>query len=322
MAEQRGVERAMAGARRTFSKAVAFGIAPTALSAADWERLEERCGELVRVGPRGSIERSGADADALLVDIGRPLGPAAFAAAPRLRYVGVFGTGHAGVDTRAAARRGVTVTNVPGYATQSVAEFTVAAVLQALRPSAPQPPPRGRELRGRRVGVVGLGRIGTAVATIARAGFGAEVRYWSRSPKSGVPFARMGLDRLLSTSEVVTLSIEENRQTVGLIGPEQVALLPPGAVLVNFASAAIVDQTALLRRLQRGDLRLAIDHADEVPQRVLRRLRGLPNVRIYPPVGFETEEAAAARAEVFLGNIDSFLRGRPVNVVSPPGRAR
>jgi phosphoglycerate dehydrogenase-like enzyme len=311
----------MSGRARRFRRAVVFGIAPQALGAQDWRRLEAAAHEVRRVGPRADLAGHLGGTDALLVDIGLPVSAAAIGGAPDLRYIGVFGTGYSEVDLRAADRKGVVVTHVPGYATQSVAEFTVAAILNGLRPTRGRPPARGRQLRGRRVGVVGLGRIGTAVAQIAARGFGAQVRTWSRSGKAVAGAAPMGLDALLSDSEVVSLSLALNDATRGMIDRRRIALLPRGCVVVNFASAGLVDQRALLRRATAGEVSVALDHADELDARVRARYRALPNVRVYSPVGFETLEAAAARAQVFLANMEAFLRAEPQNVVNGNPRA-
>ena len=264
---------------------------------------------------------------ALLVDIGVPVPAEVIEGAADLRYIGVFGTGFAEVDVAAAARRRIVVTNVPGYATRSVAEFTVAAALSELRrlpavhAGKTRDPARlrGRELAGRSLGVVGAGRIGAEVARIAHDGFGARVSYWSRHRKpalerGGIPYRP--LDRLLGGSDIVSLHVALNEQTAGLLGARRLARLRAGCLVLNFASAGVVDTGALLKRLRAGDVGYALDHEDELPPGALRLLRRLPLVRLYPPIGYETEEARAARAETFVSNIEAFLEGRPRNVVS------
>jgi glycerate dehydrogenase len=319
----------MARRPKPFVSTVACGIDKDDLTGAEWVRLQATTGRLARLArapPRGEPLSS---ADCLLLDIDIEADAAFIEAALNLQYVGVFGTGFSTVDLKAARKQGVTVTNVPDYATQAVAEFTLAAALVELRhlheAALVHPPPpsqlRGRELRGTRVGVVGLGRIGAAVARLASEGFGARVSYWSRTRRKGVERAGvsyMPLDKLLRESQVISLHLALNDGTANILNAGRVGDLPEGALLLNFASAGLVDQAALVRGVRAGRLRVVVDHADELRPATLRALRRLPGARIYPPIGYETEEARRARADIFLDNIERFLDGRPRNIVTPP----
>jgi lactate dehydrogenase-like 2-hydroxyacid dehydrogenase len=311
--------------RRAFVSTLACGIDGGAMAPGDWRRLRATTASLRTA--RTPAPRALAGVDCLLLDIGVAAPARLLDAAPDLRYVGVFGTGFAAVDVAAARRRGIVVTNVPHYATQAVAEFTMAAVLAELRglhaagansgpPAAPAP---HRELQGMAFGVVGLGSIGFEVARIASAGFGARVSYWARrrrpaAERRGLRY--LPLEELLEGSEVISLNLALNAGTAHILNARRLAKIQRGALLVNFASAGLVDETAMLRLVKAKRFRVVVDHADELRPETLRALRRLPNARVYPPVAFETAQARRARAETFVSNIERFLRGRPRNVVT------
>ena len=258
-----------------------------------------------------------ADVDCLLVQLGVAVTPALVAAAQRLRYVGVFGTSTGRIDL--GGRRDIAVRNVPGFSTESVAEFAVGIVLEhgrklsvararAARGDFSEPAQPGRELRGRRFGVLGLGAIGRRVAEIAQRGFGAEVRYWSRTPRPESGFPRLELDALLSTSEVICVHLALTSETRRLLDAERLARIQEGALLVHLAPPELLDVQALIARLRDGQLRFVTDHADEMERRDVEPLAALEACTLYPPIGYCTREAQSARRARFLADLGSFLR--------------
>ena len=300
------------------------GISRRHFDASRWRRLTARAGKVAQLPDRPGYERRlPPDTDALLVDLGVAVGRRQLAALPNLGYVGVFGTGFEAVDTPAAASRGVSVTNIPGYATEAVAEFAVMAALREMRASGRGAP--GRELKGRPVGIVGLGRIGRRFADIARDGFGADVAFWSRSPKPAAGQAgltRLPLKQLLSRSDLISVHLALNADTEGLLDASHIASIRRGAVVVCLSPLDLFEPQALHGALRRGAFSLVSDHGDSLSPARLRALRALPSVRFVRPVANMTDESNQARQETFVRNFERFAAGRPTNLVNAPRSRR
>lgn len=193
---------------------------------------------------------------------------AVLAAAQRLKVVAFLGTGyHSFIDVPAATARGIAVTNAPGANAQGTAEFAVALLMDAWRRvtylanetrAGRWPEMLGRDLRGKTLGIVGMGAIGTIVARIASRGLGMRVCYTSRSPKPTIDrqlgVQRVPLMRLLAESDAITLHLPCDPENRGLLGAGELAVIKRGAVLVNTSPAALVDPEALLAALSCGQL--------------------------------------------------------------------
>jgi phosphoglycerate dehydrogenase-like enzyme len=300
-----------------FARIVMLDFEEHDFAPAEWRTLRESTGELdrCRSGDPELLARV-ADADCLLVQLGVAVTPELVAAAPRLRYVGVFGTSTGRIDV--GARREVCVRNVAGFSTQAVAEFAIAAVLEHLRDLSgarhraarrdfAETSRHGGELRGRRFGVVGLGAIGRRVAEIASRGFGARVQYWSRTARPESGFERVELDRLLAESEVLAVHLALTHETRGILDARRVARIAGGALLVHLAPPELLDVEALVERVRAGSLHFITDHADEMEASYAADLSRLDACTLYPPIAYGTREATHARRERFLANLQSFL---------------
>ncbi|MBI1973633.1 hypothetical protein HYS54_02365 [Candidatus Micrarchaeota archaeon] len=269
------------------------------------------------------------DADCLLMQFLPKVDAGVIDSAPQLKYIGALATGYGNIDVGHAKRKGIVVSNVPGYATEAVAELVFAVVLERFRElgGALQQVASGdvsessffstREIAGKKFGVVGAGRIGSRVAEIARA-FGADVCYWSRNRKpdlesKGVKFAE--LDKLVSECEIVSLHAALAKGTESLLNEARLNKLKSGALLVNLAPNELVDLNALDKRLAEGDLTYVMDHSDELSPEQLKMLQARKNCVIYPPIGYTTQEATRNKQEIFVSNIENFLAGKPANVV-------
>jgi len=261
-----------------------------------------------------------ADADAVLVQLGVSVDRALLAHAPKLRYVGVFGTSMGRIDLAACAARGVVVRNVPGFSTEAVAELAVAITLdhlrgltdargRAARGDLAEAPHVGRELRDLHVGIVGMGAIGSRVASILGAGFGADVRHWSRTARAEHAAHAMTLDALLTRSEVVSVHVALTEETRGLLDRTRVAQIPRGALLVHLSPLELLDLDALVERLRVGSLWLATDHGDELAPETLALLRSLDHCILYPPIGYATDRARTARSAGLLAALRHGLSG-------------
>jgi len=284
--------------------------------------LSARALELLRAAPGVTVdERRGlkepdleplvTDIDAWIVrgatQVTRPL----IEAAPRLRWIARAGAGLDNIDVATAKARGIAVLNVPGANAIAVAELVFGLLLGLLRhiPDADASVHRGewdksrymgRELRGKTLGIVGLGKIGRAVARRAQA---FEMTCVGHDPIVPADEVRamgvepLGLEALLSRAEILTLHVPLAPGTRGMIGAAQIAKLPKGAILVNAARGGLVDETALLDALNRGALGgAALDVFGEEPPKG-SPLASHPRVVATPHIGAATVEAQEAVGE-------------------------
>ncbi len=270
-----------------------------------------------------------ADAEGIVLRLGMAFGPDSLEKAPSLRYIGMYGTGYGRIDVAAASARGVVVTNVRDYATQSVAEPVIAASIEALRDLPHQladadalgyaePEIDGRTLASQTVGIIGLGAIGGRTARLIDA-IGADVSYYSSSrhadaEEAGIAYKE--LPDLVGNSSLVSIHVPAAPDTTPLLTAELIDRLPSGAVLVNTAPNETVDLDAVERRLKAGTLMYVFDHTDEMPAELARRLGAYAGCYAYPPLGYVTEEANNAKQQVLVDNITGFAEGSPQNVVS------
>ena len=241
----------------------------------------------------------------------------------RVAFVQVPSVGVDTVDTDACARAGVPVANAAGANTTSVAEWCVAATLALLRRTVeadaavrrgewPQTTLGGRELAGSRVGVVGMGPIGRAVATMFTA-LGCTVDYWSRSRHDDAPAEYVELDQLLAGSDVVVLVIALGPTTRHLLDARRLALMQPSALLVNGARGDVVDEAALMDVLREGRLAgAALDVFRTEPMPPGSPLRDLPGVLLSPHLGGSTDQAARRLVAQARANLLRALSGEPV----------
>ena len=249
------------------------------------------------------------------------------AAGPQLRCVANVAVGYDNVAVEAAARRGVVVTNTPGVLDDATADLTMALILAATRRLAEGDRliragrpwtwgmsfMLGSSLRGKLLGIVGLGGIGRRVAERARA-FGMEIAYHSRHPAPERVVAELGaerlpLEQLLARADVVSLHCPLTPETRHLVGAAELAAMKPSAVLVNAARGPIVDEPALAQALAAGEIAAAGLDVYEQEPRVEPALLGLENVVLSPHLGSATVETRTAMAELAAGNAISVLRG-------------
>lgn len=250
--------------------------------------------------------------------------------APELRLIAVFGTGYDNVDLTAATRRGVLVTNAPGANARSVAEHTLALLLATVRHVARSDRDvragdwrhhETMELEGKTLGVLGLGAIGSRVA---RMGAALEMRVlaWSRTADptraAACGVTQVGLRTLLRESDAVCVCVASTPETRGLLDAAALATMKPGAVLINTARGAVIDERALLDALHTGHLGGAgLDVFDAEPLPADHPLRAFENVTLTPHSGWVSRESRDRTVEVPVSNILAYLAGTPQNVVNP-----
>jgi phosphoglycerate dehydrogenase-like enzyme len=246
-----------------------------------------------------------------------------------LGLISIWGTGTDNVDLGAAARRGVAVTNTPGVSAFSVAEHALALMLAVARDIPAQdramrnrqwPRAGGIELRGKTLGVIGLGAIGRRFAELGRA-IGMRVIAWTMHPRAEAGLEQTGLDELLRTSGVVSLHVRLSAETRHMIGARELGLMKPTAILVNTARGAVVDEAALVQALTARQIAGAgLDVFAVEPLPSGHPLAELPNVVLSPHSAGITPEALNAGLQMAVDNVRAFLRGRPVNLVAASAR--
>lgn len=259
------------------------------------------------------------------------------AAGPQLKLIANYGAGFDHIDVATARQRGILVSNTPGVLTEDTADMALALILAVVR-RIPEGLARmqsgdwqgwaptamlGGRLAGRRLGILGMGRIGQAVARRARA-FGMEVHYHNRHPVRPEIEQELGarywesLDQMLARMDIVSVNAPHTPSTFHLINARRLDLMKEGAVLVNTARGEVVDENALARHLKSGHLSGAGLDVYERGTRVNPDLVSLPNVVLLPHMGSATREGRAEMGEKVIINIKTFADGhRPPDQVVP-----
>jgi glycerate dehydrogenase len=300
-----------------------------------WKGLEE-LGMLTvydRTKPEETVARA-ADADIVLTNkvlISRE----AMMQLPQLKYIGVLATGYNVVDIEAAHERGIIVTNVPAYSTESVAQMVFAHLLTVTNRTEHYAIQnrQGRwtknpdfcywdfphmELAGKTFGIVGLGNIGRRVAEIALA-FGMQVKALTSKSANTLPagIEKADLETLLATSDVISLHCPLTDTTRHLINRETLQRMKPSAILVNTGRGPLVDDQAVASALAEGQLAaFCADVLTEEPPKADNPLLSQPNAFITPHIAWATEEARSRLLQIAISNVQAFLNAKPQNVVS------
>ncbi len=243
---------------------------------------------------------------------------------PAAEMISVFGVGYDGVDVPAASERGMPVTNTPDVLTDDVADLGIALLLAIARrvPQADRfvregkwlkgPHPLARKVTGARLGIVGMGRIGQAIARRAQA-FDMQIAYTTRTPRDDVPY-RHYPDAAALAAEVDFLIVitPGGEATRGLIDARVLAALGPDGYLVNVARGTVVDQPALVAALREGTIAgAALDVFIDEPN-VPPELFAMENVVLTPHMASGTRQTREAMAQLTLDNLDAHFAGRPL----------
>jgi lactate dehydrogenase-like 2-hydroxyacid dehydrogenase len=269
-----------------------------------------------------AIEAHGPDIDAVLTR--GPLGLRAeeMRALPNLKIICVLGAGYEQVDLAAAKAHGVVVTNGAGVNASSVADHTLALLLAVVRdiPRADASVRRGEwakvmrpSLRGKRLGILGLGAVGLAIAQRAALGFEMSVSYHNRRPRDDVSYTSRASPRALAGDcDFLVVATPGGTQTRALVDAEVLQALGAEGFLVNIARGSVVDTPALLAALQDKTIAgAALDVFDDEPN-VPDALKALANVVLTPHVAGLSPEATEGTVRLVAENLDAFLDGRPL----------
>jgi lactate dehydrogenase-like 2-hydroxyacid dehydrogenase len=244
---------------------------------------------------------------------------------PALEIISVMGVGYDGIDVGAAKARGIQVTHTPNVLNDDVADLAIGLMLCAARqlPAADRyvrsgqwaaagPMPLARKMSGARLGLVGMGRIGQAIARRASA-FGMDIAYTARSARPGVPYRYLPTATALAAeSDFLVVITPGGAGTRKLIDAEVLAALGSNGILVNVARGSVVDEAALIDALERGVIAGAGLDVFENEPHVPARLLALPHVVLAPHIGSATGQTRQAMADLAAANLAAHFAGRPL----------
>ena len=310
------------------------------------EAVETRMSELFDVALRDDDRKMSSDqlvslmqdADVLVPTVTDQITAAMLArAGERLKLIANFGAGIDHIDVMSARQRGVLVSNTPGVVTEDTADMTLALILAVTRkiPEGLAEMQAGRwqgwsptahlggRVGGRRLGILGMGRIGQAVARRAAA-FGMQVHYHNRRRLRPEIEEALGatwwesLDQMLARMDIVSVNAPHTPSTFHLLNARRLKLLKPSAVVINTSRGEVIDENALTRMLRAGEIAGAGLDVFEHGHEINPRLRELPNVVLLPHMGSATVEGRNEMGEKVIINIKTFADGhRPPDLVVP-----
>ena len=311
------------------------GYTSTGQSRESWEPLMSM-GEVTiydRTAPEDTVARVG-DAEVVLTNK-VCLKSKEIEQLPKLKYIGVLATGYNVVDVEVCSSRGIIVTNVPAYSTESVAQMVFAHLLAITNHTEhyARQNREGRwsanqdfcywdttltELCGKTFGIVGLGNIGSRVASIAQA-FGMRVLAFTSKDAASLPqgVEKRDMDSLLAESDVVSLHCPLTPETQHLMNRQTLSRMKPSSILINTGRGPLVCEQDVADALNEGRLMAyCADVMDAEPPQADNPLLKCPNAYITPHVAWATIEARARLVDVAIGNVRAFIEGNPRNVVS------
>src|SRR5437879_7372958 len=281
-----------------------------------------------RPATREELLDASSQADAFAVTLTERVDAAVLDRAPRLKVVAVYAVGYDNVDVAAATRRSIVVTNAPDVLTETTADLAWALILAVMRriPEADRVVREGRwegwapaqllgaDVFGKTLGIIGMGRIGRAVARRAL-GFGMTILYHTCQPlrhdeEVELHAKHLPLPQVLQAADIVTIHAPLTDSTRGLIGKAELAMMRRSAYLINTARGAVVDEAALAEALEQGRLAGAgLDVYQHGPH-VHSRLLALPNAVLLPHIGSATTETRVKMGLMVADNITAVLEGR------------
>ena len=287
-----------------------------------------------RTGSEEEVIRRIGDAEVVFVNK-VPISRRVLDACPNIRFISVLATGYNVIDVKAAAEKGIPVSNVPAYGTAAVAQFAMALLLELCHHVAhhSEAVHAGRwasspdwcfwdypliELSGKTMGIIGFGRIGQATGRIARA-MGMEVLAYSRSVREEAKALAeyVDLDSLLARSDVIVLHCPLFPETEGIINRENIAKMKDGVIIINNSRGQLVVEQDLAEALNSGKVLAAgLDVVSTEPIRPDNPLLGAKNCLITPHISWAPRESRQRIMDASVENLRAFLTGKPVNVVN------
>lgn len=277
----------------------------------------------------GELRAALREFDAVLPTLGDRFQPDVFAdvPAPRARILANFGVGYNHIDAAAARAHGIAVTNTPGAVTDATADIALTLILMTARRAGEGErvlrrgewrgwgPVQmlGMHVTGRRVGIIGMGRIGKAIARRCHYGFGMEVVFHNRSAIAdpGLPAAQVSMAEALG-ADIVVVAVPGSKETHHLLNAEAFALMRPDAIFINISRGDVVDEPALIAALQRGQIAGAGLDVYEFEPQVPAEFLTMENVTLLPHLGTAALEVRENMGMMALANIIAWDEGRPL----------
>ena len=300
-----------------------------------WKELQSLgdCTIYDRTLPEEVMQRAH-DAEVLLTNK-TVLGREHIEALPALKYIGVLATGYNIVDTEAARARGVIVTNIPAYSTDSVAQMVFAHLLNICQQVQhhSEEVRRGRwaanpdfcfwdtpliELSGKKIGLVGLGHTGMKTARIAIA-FGMEVYAYTSKSHFQLPpeIKKMELDELFAECDIISLHCPLTEETREMVNARRIALMKPTAILINTGRGPLINEQDLADALNNGRIYAAgVDVLSQEPPRADNPLLTARNCYITPHIAWASTAARERLMQIALDNVKAYQEGKPIHVVN------
>ncbi len=259
---------------------------------------------------------------------------------PKLKYIGVLATGYNNVDTESAHKHGIVVSNIPSYSTESVVQMTFAHILNITNQVAHYANQNRTEshggksrwakspdfcywdtplseISGKTLGIIGLGHIGMRVAQIALA-FDLHVVAYTSKDDAELPTGihKASLDQLLISSDIVSLHCPLAKNNLHFFNAEIIAKMKPGAILINTARGALVDEQAVAEALSSGKLKgYGADAMDMEPPHADNPLLKQPHAYLTPHIAWANKESRQRWLEICIANVEAFIQGKPINKV-------
>ena len=253
---------------------------------------------------------------------------------PELRYIGVLATGYNVVDTACAKELGVPVCNIPTYGTTAVAQFTMALLMELCHHVGAHSDRVRRgawsdsvdfcfwdypliELAGKTMGLIGYGRIGKAVAALAKA-FGMRAVFYDTFAQADENAQKVSLDALFAQSDVISLHCPLFAENTGMIDAAAIGNMKPGVMILNTARGPLINEQDLARALGEGRVAgAAVDVLSQEPPSRDNPLLSAPNCLVTPHIAWAPKESRQRLMDIAVDNVHAFLEGRPKNVVNP-----
>jgi len=316
--------------RVKLKKILCLNYSGTELEEEYWKDIDNLCNERILISSSDKdLPKHLRNTDCLFVKLGAKLDKKFINKMPNLKYVGVLGTGYGGIDVDTLTKKSIALCNISNYATSGVAEMTFGLILNHIRSidkglsqaktgNYSEEGYIGSEINGKTFGIIGMGNIGTQTAKIAQA-FGANVQYWSRNRKpkqeeQGILYK--DLHDLLKTSDFISINLALNPETNEIFGGKELELIKKNAIIINLSPMELFNLKALSKKLSKNDMTFILDHADEMTDEDIARIKDFPNCIIQLPIGYTTNEAKTTKQASFVKSLVSFLEGKSFNQVN------
>ncbi len=299
-----------------------------------WEILKEigDCDIYERTRGEDTIQRIG-NADAVFTNK-VVISKEVIQSCPNLKYIGVTATGYNVIDFEETKKRGIVVTNIPAYSTDSVAQMVFAHILNITnRVSLHADKVSGgewarsidfsfcltpqTELAGKTLGIIGFGKIGQRVAELGKA-FGMKIIFQNRSFKTDAPadFVQCELSELFRNADIISINCPLTNENQGFINKETLATMKPNTILINTGRGPLINEQDLANALNAGQIQAAaLDVLTQEPPRADNPLFKAKNCYITPHIAWATKEARQRLMHIATGNLKAFIAGKPINVV-------